>query len=243
MLEISGVHAGYGPVRVLHGIDLRVAEGEIVTLIGNNGAGKSTTLKSIVGIVKAAEGSIRFRGREISRLRPDQVVERGIRLVPEGRRIFAPLTVRENLALGGYKLTSRAELKRQIERTVELFPRLGERIGQQAGTLSGGEQQMLAVARALMTRPELLILDEPSMGLSPMMVETVFQVIDDVHRAGTTLLLVEQNADLALDVADRAYVMESGRIALAGAAEELRSSEQVRKAYLGDGADEQVGTG
>ena len=213
-----------------------VDEGEIVTLIGANGAGKTTTLRAISGLVRPAGGTIRFDGRDITRLAPDEIVRAGIGHSPEGRRIFPRMTVRENLELGAYTRTSKSEIAADIERVLAVFPRLHERYEQRAGTLSGGEQQMLAIARALMSRPRLLLLDEPSLGLSPMLVQTIFAVIRDINERGTTILLIEQNARQALAIAARGYVLEVGTIAYSGAAPELAASEAVRAAYLGGAA-------
>ena len=232
MLEIDDLQVFYGNIRALDGISLRVAQGELVALIGSNGAGKSTTLKTISGLLRSRRGSVRYEGDEITRESTDRIVERGISHCPEGRRIFGRLTVRENLVLGGIQRTQ-AESRADMDRVTELFPRLRERMGQAGGTLSGGEQQMLAIARALMGRPRLLLLDEPSLGLAPLMVEHIFEVIGDLKRDGLTMLLVEQNVHHALDVADRAYVMEAGHISLEGPAAALRHDPQVERSYLG----------
>lgn len=232
MLEVADLHVAYGNIRALRGISLRVRHGELVALIGSNGAGKSTTLKTISGLLRATEGKILYEGLDISAASTDRIVELGISHCPEGRRVFGRLTVRENLVLGGITRPS-AEVSEDLEKVVELFPRLGERIRQLGGTLSGGEQQMLAIGRALMSRPRLLILDEPSLGLAPIMVERIFEVIDDLRRRGLTMLLVEQNVHHALDSADRAYVLESGRITLEGPAAILRHDPQVEHSYLG----------
>jgi branched-chain amino acid transport system ATP-binding protein len=233
LLEVSGLVAGYGGIVAVKGIDLSVDEGEIVALIGSNGAGKSTTLRTISGIVRARAGTIRFRGIPLERKKPHDIVALGVSHVPEGRGIFARLTVLENLQMGAYQRRDR-EIGDDLERALHLFPRLRERLGQPAGTLSGGEQQMLAIGRALMARPRLLLLDEPSMGLSPILVETIFATIGQIRDAGATILLVEQNAALALDLADRGYVLESGLIALQGPGRALARDESVRKAYLGE---------
>jgi branched-chain amino acid transport system ATP-binding protein len=232
MLEIDGLQVFYGNIRALDGISLRVERGELVALIGSNGAGKSTALKTISGLMRSRQGSIRYEGTEIARESTDRIVELGISHCPEGRRIFGRLTVRENLILGGIQ-RSPAESREEMERVCEIFPRLRERMSQAGGTLSGGEQQMLAIARALMGRPRLLLLDEPSLGLAPLMVEHIFRVIEDLKREGLTMLLVEQNVHHALDVADRAYVMEAGHISLEGPAASVRADPQVERSYLG----------
>ena len=232
MLEIADLSVHYGNIRALDGISLRVESGELVALIGSNGAGKTTTLKAITGLLRASHGAIRFEAEDITRASTDRIVSLGISHCPEGRRIFGRLTVRENLVLGGIT-RPKAEVRSDMERIGDLFPRLRERMGQQGGTLSGGEQQMLAIGRALMSRPRLLILDEPSLGLAPLMVERIFEVIDDLKRNGLTILLVEQNVHHALDSADRAYVLESGRITLEGTADALRHDPQVEHSYLG----------
>jgi branched-chain amino acid transport system ATP-binding protein len=236
LLEVEALVARYGRITALQEISLTVDEGEIVTLIGANGAGKTTTLRAISGLVRPASGTIRFDGRDIGRLPPDQIVRAGISHSPEGRRVFPRMTVRENLELGAYTRTAKPEIAADLERVLEIFPRLKERYAQKAGTMSGGEQQMLAIARALMSRPRVLLLDEPSLGLSPKLVQTIFEVIRDINRRGTTILLIEQNARQALAVASRGYVLEVGRIAYAGAAAELAASEAVRAAYLGGAA-------
>ncbi|MDI3297561.1 MAG: ABC transporter ATP-binding protein [Bacillota bacterium] len=233
LLELEEVHVSYGPIAALRGISLTVEEGEIVTLIGANGAGKSTTLNTVSGLLHPRSGRIRFRGAEIQRLSPQEVVARGITQVPEGRRVFAEMSVEENLLLGAYQRRDGAGVQRDLAAVYERFPVLYERRRQSAGTLSGGEQQMLAIGRALMARPTLLLMDEPSMGLSPILVQQVFEIIRQINAQGTTILLVEQNAHMALKVAHRGYVLETGRIALEGAAAELTASEQVRSAYLG----------
>jgi branched-chain amino acid transport system ATP-binding protein len=236
LLEVDGLHVHYGAVHALHGISLRVEEGEVVTLIGSNGAGKSTTLRAISGMNRASSGSIRFAGQPIDRLEPHLIVRRGIAQCPEGRGIFANLTVNENLEVGAYIRDDRAGVAQDRERVFELFPRLKERIDQVAGTMSGGEQQMLAIGRALLSRPKLLLLDEPSLGLAPQIVQTIFRIIRDINATGTTILLVEQNAQMALKAAHRAYVIEVGQIRLEGPAVDLAASDEVRKAYLGVGA-------
>ncbi|HPO03109.1 MAG: ABC transporter ATP-binding protein [Spirochaetales bacterium] len=234
MLKLEDVSVFYDGIHALQGVSIDVPEGKIVSLIGANGAGKSTTLKSIVGLVRPASGSISWHGREISAAQTKDIVRRGIVLVPEGRRVFPNLTVEENLALGAYSRTDRAEVKKDREMVYDLFPRLRERINQSAGTLSGGEQQMLAVGRGLMTRPELFMLDEPSLGLAPLIVKMIFEIIREINRKGTTVLLVEQNAHAALEVADMGYVLETGSIILQGVGKELLADDRVRKAYLGE---------
>ncbi|MCD1655289.1 ABC transporter ATP-binding protein [Treponema zuelzerae] len=234
MLKLEDVSVFYDGIHALQGVSIDVPEGKIVSLIGANGAGKSTTLKSIVGLVRPASGSISWHGREISAAQTKDIVRRGIVLVPEGRRVFPNLTVEENLALGAYSRTDRSEVKKDREMVYDLFPRLRERINQSAGTLSGGEQQMLAVGRGLMTRPELFMLDEPSLGLAPLIVKMIFEIIREINRKGTTVLLVEQNAHAALEVADMGYVLETGSIILQGVGKELLADDRVRKAYLGE---------
>jgi len=236
LLEVDGIDASYGRIRALQGISLHVNEGEIVTLIGGNGAGKTTTLRAISGLVKPTKGAIRFSGEDLLRDTPDRIVRRGIGHSPEGRRVFARMTVRENLELGAYTRTSKVEIASDFERVLEIFPRLKERIAQKSGTLSGGEQQMLAMARALMSRPKLLMLDEPSLGLSPILVQTIFGVIREINARGTTVLLIEQNARQALGIASRGYVLEVGKIVHEDTAANLMASEAVRAAYLGGGA-------
>lgn len=235
MLSVSNLQVSYGAIRALHGISLRVEKGEIVTLIGCNGAGKTTTLRAISGLVRSCGGSVSYEGRDITRVRPHELVRMGIAHSPEGRGVFANLTVEENLELGAYARSDQEAIRSDKEKGLALFPRLKERIRQQAGTLSGGEQQMLAIARALMARPRLLLLDEPSLGLAPQVVSTIFQIIREINASGTTILLVEQNAHMALKVAHRAYVLETGEIAMEGQAQELAASDEVRKAYLGVG--------
>jgi len=234
VLELRSVRTYYGNIQALKGVDLLVNRGEIICLIGANGAGKSTTLMSISGVVPPREGEIVFEGEEINGRDPDRIVALGISQVPEGRRIFPHLTVRENLDMGALLRTSRDEIKRDLEYVYELFPILAERRGQAGGTLSGGEQQMLAISRALMARPKLLLLDEPSLGLAPLIVQQIFEIIPQINKEqGTTIFLVEQNANQALKVADRGYVMENGRITLADTAANLLSNEDVKNAYLG----------
>ena len=233
MLEVANVHTYYGQIHALKGISLNVDQGEIVTLIGANGAGKSTTLKTISGLLRPRQGAIRLNGQDLGKLPAHRIVEQGIVHVPEGRRVFGRLTVEENLEMGAYSRTDNAGIGQSLENVFGLFPRLKERRGQVAGTLSGGEQQMLATGRALMANPQVLLMDEPSMGLAPVLVDSIFETIEGLHKSGTTILLVEQNARMALQVADRGYVMQSGEIVLSGSAEDLRANETVRKAYLG----------
>jgi len=234
LLELEDVHTYYGTIQALKGISLNVRKGEIVTLIGANGAGKSTTLRTINGINKPRRGRIRFDGRDITGMPAHQVVKLGISQSPEGRRLFGRMAVRENLELGAFQRNDKKEIAEDMERVYELFPRLRERMGQKAGTLSGGEQQMVAMGRAMMARPTLLLLDEPSMGLAPIFVDRIFDIVKEINKQGTTVLLVEQNALMALSVASRGYVLETGRIALADDAAALRGNEQVRKTYLGE---------
>ena len=234
VLEISGLHVSYGGIRAVKGIDLTVSEGELVCLIGANGAGKSTTLKAVCGLMPAAGGTVCYQGADIAGVAHFELPRRGLVLVPEGRGIFPQLTVAENLSMGAYSRKDTAGIRRDMERGYSLFPRLAERRQQSAGTMSGGEQQMLAIARALMAQPKLLLLDEPSMGLAPIVVQKVFEVIATIRKEGVTILLVEQNARLALELADRAYVMETGLITLTGEASALLADERVKKAYLGE---------
>ena len=233
MLQIKDIDVYYGNIQALRGISLEVNEGEIVTLIGANGAGKSTLLKTISGLLKPKKGSIEYLGSNIDGKQAQSIVKAGISHVPEGRRVFANMTVEENLELGAYLRKDRDGIKKDLAHVYELFPRLLERRKQLSGTLSGGEQQMLAMGRALMSKPKLIILDEPSMGLAPLMVKNIFNIIEMVNKEGVTVLLVEQNANMALSVADRAYVLETGSIVLAGTAKELQESEEVKAAYLG----------
>ena len=233
LLTISGLEVSYGGIRALRGIDLHVGTGEVVSLIGANGAGKSTTLRAISRIIKVGAGDIRFEGESILSKRPEQVVAMGIAHSPEGRRVLTRLSVEDNLELGAFIGKDRARTRQDIEAQFELFPRLRERRGQLAGTLSGGEQQMLAIARALMSRPRLLLLDEPSLGLAPIIVREIFRIIDDLRSRGVTILLIEQNANLALRHTDRAYVLETGEIAMTGLASDLLVDDRVREAYLG----------
>jgi branched-chain amino acid transport system ATP-binding protein len=234
ILELDGVHTYYGSIHALKGISITVGEGEIVTLIGANGAGKSTTLRSINGLNRPRSGKINFQGREITHDSPHSIVKRGIAQSPEGRKLFPRMTVLENLEMGAFQRSDRARIREDRDRVFELFPRLAERRNQKAGTLSGGEQQMCAIGRALMARPKLLLLDEPSMGLAPIFVEKIFEIVVEINQQGTPILLVEQNALMALDVAARGYVLETGHIALADDAKKLRQNEEVRKTYLGE---------
>jgi len=234
VLRLEEVHTYYGSIHALKGVSIEVREGEIVTLIGANGAGKSTTLRSVNGLNHPREGSIRFQGRDITNAPPHQIVKMGIAQSPEGRRLFPHMSVYENLEMGAFQRADRRNIKEDLDRVYDLFPRLQERRSQKAGTLSGGEQQMCAIGRALMARPKLLMLDEPSMGLAPIFVERIFEIVKEINEQGTTILLVEQNALMALDAADRGYVLETGEIALADEAKALRENEQVRKAYLGE---------
>jgi branched-chain amino acid transport system ATP-binding protein len=234
ILKLDDVHTYYGTIQALKGISIEVRKGEIVTLIGANGAGKSTTLRSINGLNHPREGTIIFQGRDITNTAPHEIVEMGISQSPEGRRIFPRMSVLENLEMGAYQRSNRTEIQQDLERVYSLFPRLKERLQQKAGTMSGGEQQMLAMGRALMARPKLLMLDEPSMGLAPIFVEKIFEIIREINEQGTPILLVEQNALMALDTADRGYVLETGHVALADEAKSLRDNEQVRKTYLGE---------
>jgi len=235
VLEIDDIHLYYGAIHALKGVSLTVNQGEIVTLIGANGAGKSSTLRAINGINRPRDGRIRFEGEDITHRSSHKIVKSGIAQSPEGRRLFPRMSVTENLEMGAFQRTDKENFAEDMERVFELFPRLKERRTQKAGTMSGGEQQMCAIGRALMARPKLLLLDEPSMGLAPIFVERIFETVVEVNRQGTPVLLVEQNALMALDVARRGYVMETGRIALEGPASELKTNEQVRKTYLGEG--------
>ena len=231
ILEVRDLEVAYGGITAVRGISFDVPEGEIVTLIGANGAGKSSTLRAIVGLEKSSAGSIRFQGQELKGLSPETIVTKGITLVPEGRRVFVNLTVYENLRMGAYM--RKDSIESDLEWVYELFPRLKERNWQAAGTLSGGEQQMLAIARALMSKPKLIMMDEPSLGLAPIVVQGVFDIIEEINRQGVTILLIEQNANMALKAADIGYVMETGRITLSGTGSELASNEEVKNAYLG----------
>ena len=234
MLKIDNLSVHYGGIHALQGIGLEVPDGKIVSLIGANGAGKSTTLKAIVGLVKTTSGAVSWNGETLTGLPTKDVVERGVVLVPEGRRVFPNLTVDENLTLGAYARSDKAAIAADRRRVFGLFPRLEERKRQKAGTLSGGEQQMLAVGRAIMTSPKLLMMDEPSLGLAPLVVKMIFEIVKEINKAGVTVLLIEQNAKAALEIADRGYVLETGRITLQGTGRELLADDRVRKAYLGE---------
>ncbi len=233
LLDIQDLKVSYGAIRALQGISFHVDEGEIVTLIGANGAGKSTTLNTISGLIPAQTGAIRFREQDITRMPAETIVRQGVIQVPEGRKIFAILTVRENLEMGSYTRSSRGEIAANMDRVFRSFPRLKERLGQMGGTLSGGEQQMLAIARGMMAQPTLLLLDEPSMGLSPLLVEEIFGIIQEINATGTSILLVEQNAQMALSLADRGYVLETGTVVMEGSGQDLLQNPQVAAAYLG----------
>lgn len=233
ILKLDNVHSYYGRIHALKGVSIEVNEGEIVTLIGANGAGKSTTLRTISGLIHPRQGTVTFEGHDISHTEPHLIVQRGLGHVPEGRGIFPKLTVRENMELGAFNLNDRAELERRLEYAFSLFPRLKERINQKGGTLSGGEQQMLATARGLMLNPRVLMLDEPSMGLAPVLVELIFDIIKQMNKQGTTILLVEQNALMALSIAHRGYVLQTGQIVLSDTAANLKKNEMVQHAYLG----------
>ena len=233
MLKVENINVYYGAIHALKGISVEVKEGEIVTLIGANGAGKSTILRTISGLLRTKTGNVLFEGNSVAAMAPEEIVKKGISQVPEGRRIFANMSVEENLELGAYIRSDKPGIRKDIDKVFERFPRLGERRKQFAGTLSGGEQQMLAIGRGLMSQPRLLLLDEPSMGLAPLLVKEIFSIIKEINASGTTILLVEQNANMALSIAHQAYVLETGRITLSGSAKELMESEEVRKAYLG----------
>ncbi len=233
LLKLENVHTYYGHIHALKGISIEVNEGEVVTLIGANGAGKSTTLRTISGLARPRAGTVTFQGTALNNVPPHKITRMGVGHVPEGRRIFPELTVRENLEMGGFSVSSR-EVAERMERTFALFPRVKERLNQLGGTLSGGEQQMLAMARGLLLNPRILLLDEPSMGLAPVLVDQIFDIIQELHAQGTTILLVEQNARMALQVADRGYILQSGQIVMGDAAKVLQESEVVRKAYLGE---------
>ena len=233
LLELENVHVYYGNIHALKGISIQVEEGEVVAMLGANGAGKTTTLRTISGLLRPREGSVRLRGEPIDTMPPHIIVYKGVGHAPEGRRIFARLTVEENLAMGAYARNDPQGIREDLDRVFALFPRLKERISQVAGTLSGGEQQMLAIGRALMARPRILLLDEPSMGLAPVLVEQIFETLKTINTQGTTILLVEQNAYMALTIANRGYVLQTGEIALSGKAAELQANEEVRRAYLG----------
>ena len=241
MLKIENLNVSYGGIKALQGIDLEVPEGKIVTLIGANGAGKSSLLRTISGLVKAESGSIKVNQKEIAGLPIHKICKEGIALSPEGRRVFSDLSVKENLKIGAYLRKDTKEIEKDLEWVYSLFPRLQERSWQYAGTLSGGEQQMLAVGRALMSRPKLLMLDEPSLGLAPLIVQQIFSIIQDINKTGVTILLIEQNANMALKIADLAYVIETGHILLKGSGEELLQNETVREAYLGKKKDSHHG--
>lgn len=234
MLEVQEIHTYYGNIHALQGVTLQVNQGEIVTLIGSNGAGKSTTLRTIQGLLRPKQGRITFEGKDLQSLSTQAIVRLGISQSPEGRMIFPRMTVLENLEMGAFSRNDKLAIKSDMEKGLDLFPRLRERINQKGGTLSGGEQQMLAIARALMSRPRLLLLDEPSMGLAPMLVSQIFSIIKDINAQGTTVLLVEQNARMALSIAHRGYVIQTGQVVVAGKAQELQANESVRKAYLGE---------
>lgn len=233
LLEVENLNVYYGAIHALQGISFNIEEGEIVTLIGANGAGKSTTLRTISGIIRPRSGKIVFKGEEITLTPPEAIVRKGISHVPEGRKIFAPLTVRENLEMGAYIVSDKAEIQNRMDRVFKSFPRLKERINQLGGTLSGGEQQMLATGRGMMSKPTLLLLDEPSMGLSPILVQEIFSIIKEINSQGTSILLVEQNAQIALSVAHRSYVLETGNIVLSGTAKAIAENPNVKAAYLG----------
>ena len=233
MLEVKDISVYYGVIQAIKGISFEVNQGEIVTLIGANGAGKTTTMQSIMGLIPIRDGHVKYEGKDITKTPCHKIVEMGMTQCPEGRRIFQELSVYDNLLMGAFALKDKKNLKEDIEKIYTRFPRLEERKNQIAGTLSGGEQQMLAMGRALMSKPKLLMLDEPSMGLAPILVQQIFDIIKELHNAGTTILLVEQNAEMALNIADRAYVLESGRIKLSGTGHELAQSDEIKKAYLG----------
>jgi branched-chain amino acid transport system ATP-binding protein len=233
LLEVNDLHVSYGAIRALHGVSFYVDEGEVVTLIGANGAGKSTTLRAISGLLPVSAGTVRYGDEDITGVEASRIVRKGMVHVPEGRRIFAPLTVRENLEMGAFTRRDKTEIEESMEYVFRLFPRLKERLEQTGGTLSGGEQQMLAVGRALMAKPRLLLMDEPSMGLAPILVEEIFDIIGEIKQEGVTILLVEQNAHMALMVANRGYVLETGSVGLSGSSEELAANPRVRAAYLG----------
>jgi branched-chain amino acid transport system ATP-binding protein len=233
LLEVNDIHAHYGGIEALSGVSLYVDKGEVVTLIGSNGAGKSTTLRAITGLTPASSGSVVIDGEDVTRVPAHEIVDRGIALSPEGRHCFSRMTVRENLDLGAYRRRKDTSVAEDLERVFELFPRLKEREKQKAGTMSGGEQQMLAIGRALMAKPKILLLDEPSMGIAPILVQRIYETIAEINRGGTAILLVEQNANYALDVSRRGYVLETGRVVLAGESDKLRTDPEVQRAYLG----------
>ncbi|MFZ5968735.1 MAG: ABC transporter ATP-binding protein [Bacillota bacterium] len=234
MLKIKGLDVHYGGIHALRGVDIEIPENKIITLIGANGAGKSTTLRTIMGLVKSSGGSIGYNGENLLKYKTKEIVEKGIVLVPEGRRIFPNLTVEENLLLGAYSRSDKDGIKKDMEWVYTLFPRLKERVWQKAGTMSGGEQQMLAVGRGLMTKPKLLMMDEPSLGLAPLLVKEIFSIIKEIHQQGMTILLIEQNAKASLEIADYGYVLETGTIVLEGKGKELLTNDEVKKAYLGE---------
>jgi len=234
LLEVDNIHTYYGNIHALKGVSISVDKGEIVTLVGANGAGKSTTLNTICGILKPRQGEVRLNGESLNTFKPHEIVAKGVSQAPEGRRIFSRLTVMENLEMGAYARSDRKGIAQDLERVFAIFPRLKERAHQVGGTLSGGEQQMLAIARALMARPRVLLLDEPSMGLAPILVQEIFSIIREINQQGTTILLVEQNVNMALQIAQRGYVLETGRVVLQGSAKELRENPQVRAVYLGE---------
>lgn len=234
MLLVDDLQVYYGGIHALKGVSLEVNQGEIVTLIGANGAGKSTTLRTISGLIRAKAGKIVFKDEDISNVPAHKIVQRGLCHVPEGRKIFADLTVKDNLEMGAYLRSDKAGIKEDMDKVFQLFPRLKERLKQMGGTLSGGEQQMLAIGRALLSKPQLLLMDEPSMGLAPLLVKEIFEIVKRINKEGTTILLIEQNANMALSIADRAYVLETGCIVLKGDAKEIASNEAIRKAYLGE---------
>lgn len=233
LLQVENIHTYYGNIHALKGVSLEVRSGEIISLIGSNGAGKSTTLRTISGLMRPREGRVLFKGEDVNRYKAHEMVSQGIALVPEGRGVFSKLTVKENLEMGAFHRRDRAGIAKDIDYAFELFPRLGERKGQLAGTMSGGEQQMLAIARALLSKPTLLLLDEPSMGLAPVLVDLIFETIQRIAQEGMTILLVEQNAHIALQIADRGYILQTGGIVLSGSAAELQRDPSVQKAYLG----------
>ena len=233
MLEVKNLHVSYGMIDAVKGIDFQVNDGEIVSLIGANGAGKTTTMHTLSGLLKAKEGTILLDGKDLTKVKANKIVGMGLVQVPEGRRVFTQMSVEENLQLGAYLRHDKSEIAKDFRHVYELFPRLADRKKQLAGTLSGGEQQMLAMARALMSKPKVLLMDEPSMGLSPLLVKEIFAIIKDINKAGTTIFVVEQNAKMALEIADHAYVMETGKIVLSGTGKELAASSEVQKAYLG----------
>ncbi len=234
MLKLSHVDTHYGPIQVLSDVNVEINPGQITCLLGGNASGKSTTLRTVIGMVRPTRGTIEFNGERVDGLNTQQLVERGISMVPENRRIFGRMTVQENLDMGAYLRSDKDGIRQDIDRVLSLFPRLRERIGQLGGTMSGGEQQMLAMARALMSRPSLLLMDEPSMGLSPLFVQQVFDIIQEISRQGTTIFVVEQNANMALSIADRGYVLQTGKIVLADTADNLRENKMMRQAYLGE---------